>query len=292
MSKSFEKYQKRRLRSSYASVVISVALVLFLLGLLGLMIVKTKTVSDHFKEQVAITIFLKDATRKNTISSLQKKLKKEGYVKSIQYVSKEDAAKQYSEDIGEDFMEYLGANPLKDAIDIYVKSEFVTPEKMTEIENSLAKNKAVFEVAYDKPLIELLTKNIQRLSFWVLIFSAVFTLIAVVLINSAIRLSVYSKRFTIKTMQMVGATKGFIRMPFIWQGVKLGVVGAIVAIVGVLGVVFYLNKNIPELQLLDDKILLGMLCATIVLIGVVITLVSTFLATQRFLNLRTEELYY
>jgi cell division transport system permease protein len=292
MSKSFEKYQKRRLRSSYASVVISVALVLFLLGLLGLMIVKTKTVSDHFKEQVAITIFLKDATSKKTISSLQKKLNKEGYVKSIQYVSKEDAAKQYSEDIGEDFMEYLGVNPLKDAIDIYVKSEFVTPEKMTEIENSLTKNKAVFEVAYDKPLIELLTKNIQRLSFWVLIFSAVFTLIAVVLINSAIRLSVYSKRFTIKTMQMVGATKGFIRMPFIWQGVKLGFVGAVVAIVGVLGVVFYLNKNIPELQLLDDKILLGMLCAIIVLIGVVITFVSTFLATQRFLNLRTEELYY
>ena len=119
-----------------------------------------------------------------------------------------------------------------------------------------------------------------------------FTLIAVVLINSAIRLSVYSKRFTIKTMQMVGATKGFIRMPFIWQGVKLGVVGAVVAIVGVLGVIFYLNKNIPELQLLDDKLLLGILCAAIVLIGVVITFISTFLATQRFLNLRTEELYY
>lgn len=292
MSKSFEKYQKRRLRSSYASVVVSVALVLFLLGLLGLMIVKTKTVSDHFKEQVAITVFLTDASSESSISKLQKKLEKEPYVKSIQYVSKEDAAKQYSEDIGEDFMEYLGANPLKNAIDIYVKSEFVTPEKMTEIESSLAKNKSVFEVSYDKPLIELLTKNIQRLSFWVLIFSAVFTLIAVVLINSAIRLSVYSKRFTIKTMQMVGATKGFIRMPFIWQGVKLGIVGALVAIVGVLGVVYYLNQNIPELQLLDDKALLGILCLAIVLIGMVITFISTFLATQRFLNLRTEELYY
>ena len=130
MSKSFEKYQKRRLRSSYASVVISVALVLFLLGLLGLMIVKTKTVSDHFKEQVAITVFLTDAASTSTISNLQKKIEKEAYVKSLKYVSKEDAAKQYSEDIGEDFMEYLGVNPLKNAIDIYVKSEFVTPEKM------------------------------------------------------------------------------------------------------------------------------------------------------------------
>lgn len=292
MSKSFEKYQKRRLRSSYASVVISVALVLFLLGVLGLLIVKTKTVSDHFKEQVAITVFLKDSAKEKTIKSLLATIEKEAFVKSVQYVSKAAAAKQYSEDIGEDFIEYLGGNPLKNAIDIYLKSDFVTPEKMTEIETDLAKNKVVFEVSYDKPLIDLLTKNIQRISFWILIFSAVFTLIAVVLINSAIRLSVYSKRFTIKTMQMVGATKGFIRKPFIWQGVKLGVIGALVAIIGVLGVILYLDKNIPELQLLSDKGLIGVLFGVIMLIGMGITFISTFVATQRFLNLRTEELYY
>jgi|TARA_B110000037_G_scaffold21807_1_gene24310 cell division transport system permease protein len=292
MSKSFEKYQKRRLRSSYASVVISVALVLFLLGVLGLLIVKTKTVSDHFKEQVAITVFLKDSAKEKTIKSLLSTIEKEEFVKLVQYVSKEDAAKQYSEDIGEDFVEYLGGNPLKNAIDIYLKSDFVTPEKMAEIETDLVKNKVVFEVSYDKPLIDLLTKNIQRISFWILIFSAVFTLIAVVLINSAIRLSVYSKRFTIKTMQMVGATKGFIRKPFIWQGVKLGIIGALVAITGVVGVILYLDKNIPELQLLSDKGMLGLLFVVIILIGMGITFVSTFAATQRFLNLRTEELYY
>jgi cell division transport system permease protein len=292
MSKSFEKYQKRRLRSSYASVVISVALVLFLLGVLGLLIVKTKTVSDHFKEQVAITVFLKDSAKEKTIKSLLSSIEKEEFVKLVQYVSKEDAAKQYSEDIGEDFIEYLGGNPLKNAIDIYLKSDFVTPEKMAEIETDLVKNKAVFEVSYDKPLIDLLTKNIQRISFWILIFSAVFTLIAVVLINSAIRLSVYSKRFTIKTMQMVGATKGFIRRPFIWQGVKLGIIGALVAIGGVVVVILYLDKNIPELQLLSDKGTLGLLFGVIILIGMGITFVSTFAATQRFLNLRTEELYY
>ena len=292
MSKSFEKYQKRRLRSSYASVVISVALVLFLLGVLGLLIVKKKTVSDHFKEQVAITVFLKDSAKEKTIKSLLSTIEKEEFVKLVQYVSKEDAAQQYSEDIGEDFVEYLGGNPLKNAIDIYLKSDFVTPEKMAEIETDLVKNKVVFEVSYDKPLIDLLTKNIQRISFWILIFSAVFTLIAVVLINSAIRLSVYSKRFTIKTMQMVGATKGFIRKPFIWQGVKLGIIGALVAITGVVGVILYLDKNIPELQLLSDKGMLGLLFVVIILIGMGITFVSTFAATQRFLNLRTEELYY
>jgi len=292
MSKSFEKYQNRRLRSSYASVVISVALVLFLLGMLGLLIVKTKTVSDHFKEQVAITVFLNDSAKEKTIKNLQSEIEKEDYVKSVHFISKEEAAEQYSADIGEDFIAYLGVNPLKNAIDIYIKSEFVTPEKMTEIELGLSKNKAVFEVSYDKPLIELLTKNIQRIGFWVLVFSAVFTLIAVVLINSAIRLSVYSKRFTIKTMQMVGATKGFIRKPFIWNGVKLGILGSLVSIVGILGVIYYLDKNIPEMQLMEDKILLAILFGTLILCGVVITFFSTYFATQRFLNLRTEELYY
>jgi len=292
MSKSFEKYQNRRLRSSYASVVISVALVLFLLGLLGLLIIKTKSVSDHFKEQVAITVFLNDNAKEKAINNLQAEIEKEDYVKSVEFISKETAAKLYSADIGEDFIAYLGENPLKNAIDIYIKSEFVTPEQMTDIERKLSENKIVFEVSYDKPLIELLTNNIKRISFWVLAFSIVFALIAVVLINSAIRLSVYSKRFTIKTMQMVGATKGFIRKPFIWSGIKLGFLGSLVAIIGILGVIYYLDQNIPEIQLLEDKIVLAMLFGALIFIGVMITFMSTYIATQRFLNLRTEELYY
>lgn len=292
MSKSFEKYQKHRLRSSYFSVIVSIALVLFLLGLLGLLVLKTKTISDHFKEQVAITVFLNDSAKEKDIKELQTSLEKQDYAKAVDFVSKETAAKEYSEDIGEDFMEYLGKNPLKNAINIYVKSDFVTPEKMTEIDEELSKNKSVFEVSYDKSLIDLLTKNIQRISLWVLIFSGLFMLIAVVLINSAIRLSVYSKRFTIKTMQMVGATKGFIRKPFLWKGIQLGVIGSLLAISGIAGVIYYMNKTLPEIQILDDKVLLGILFGTILLIGIFITLLSTFFATRRFLNLRTEDLYY
>ncbi len=292
MSKSFEKYQKRRLRSSYISVVVSIALVLFLLGLLGLLVLKTKTISDHFKEQVAITVFLNDTAKESGIKTLQTEIKKQEYAKSVVFVSKEDAAKEYSKDIGEDFIQYLGENPLKNAINIYIKSDFVTPDKMAEIEFKLAKNKSVFEVSYDKPLIDLLTKNIKRIGFWILIFSGLFMLIAVVLINSAIRLSVYSKRFTIKTMQMVGATKGFIRKPFLWKGIQLGITGAIVAVFGIVSVIYYLHKYIPEINILSDKTLLGILFAAILLIGIFITLISTFFATRRFLNLRTEELYY
>lgn len=292
MSKSFEKYQKRRLRSSYFSVIVSIALVLFLLGVLGLLVIKTKSISDHFKEQVAITVFLNDNAKEKEIEKLQKAIGTASYTKSVTFVSKEDAAKAYSADIGEDFIEYLGENPLKNAINIFIKSEFVTPEKMTEISSELTKNKQVFEVSYDKPLIDLLTKNIQRISIWVLIFSGLFMLIAIVLINSAIRLSVYSKRFTIKTMQMVGATKGFIRKPFLWKGVQLGILGAIVACLGVLSIVYYIHKNIPEINILNDKIMLVLLFASIVIVGIIITLLSTYFATRRFLNLRTEDLYY
>ncbi|PHR73601.1 MAG: cell division protein FtsX [Lutibacter sp.] len=292
MSKSFEKYQKRRLRSSYFSVVVSIALVLFLLGLLGLLVLKTKTISDHFKEQVAITVFLNDSAKDKDVKELQSTLEAQEYAKAVDFVSKETAAKEYSKDIGEDFIEYLGKNPLKNAINIYVKSDFVTPEKMTEIDEELSKNNNVFEVSYDKSLIDLLTKNIKRISFWVLIFSGLFMLIAVVLINSAIRLSVYSKRFTIKTMQMVGATKGFIRKPFLWKGVQLGIVGSLVAILGIAGVIYYMNKTLPEMKIMDDRLLLAILFAAILLIGIFITLLSTFFATRRFLNLRTEDLYY
>jgi len=289
---SFEKYQKRRLRSSYLSVIISIALVLFLVGLLGLILIKTNTITQHFKEKVTITIFLNDNAKDSDVEILEAELKKTEYTKSVKYVSKKEAAKIYSEDIGEDFVAFLGDNPLKNAIDISLKSEFVTPEKMAEIEKELMVRSIISEVTYDKPLIDLLTKNITRLSFWMLLFSTFFTLMAVVLINSSIRLSVYSKRFTIKTMQMVGATKGFIRIPFILKSVKLGIAGALVSIIGLVVFIIYVNNTIPELEMLSDYKILGVLFLIIICLGILITLLSTFFATQRFLNLRTDELYY
>lgn len=292
MNNSFDKYQKRRLRSSYLSVIVSIALVLFLVGLLGLIVLKTNSITKHFKEKVAITVFLNDSAKDKDVETLQAELRKEAYAKTVTYISKDEAAKIYSADIGENFLEFLGENPLKNAIDISLKSEFVTPEIMADIEKELVLRNIVSEVTYDKPLIELLSKNINRLSFWMLIFSALFTLIAVVLINGSIRLSVYSKRFTIKTMQMVGATKSFIRGPFIWQSVKLGIAGALVSIAGLVAFISYLNKNIPELELFSDVNILAIVFVGIIGLGILITWLSTFFATQRFLNLRSDELYY
>lgn len=292
MSSKFDSYQKRRLRSSYFSVVISIALVLFMVGILGLVLLKSTQVANHFKEEVVITLFLKNDTSKKQIESLRSSLLKEDFTREIVFISKEEAAKFYSKDLGEDFVSYLGTNPLKNSIDIYLNPDFVNPEKMLEISDRFQKNAFVFEVTYDKPLVTFLTKNIQKMSFWLLIISSFFGLIAMILINSSIRLSVYSKRFNIKTMQMVGATKGFIRKPFIWSGIKLGFIGAFISLAGLAAVIYYIDQKIPTLQLITDYHTLVYLGCGILLIAFIISWLSTFFATQRFLNLQTDELYF
>ena len=292
MSSKFDSYQKRRLRSSYFSVVISIALVLFMVGFLGLVLLKSTQVANHFKEEVVITLFLKNDTSKEQIENLRTSLLKELFTRKIIYISKGDVAKFYAEDLGEDFVNYLGTNPLKNSIDIYLNPGFVTPEKMQEISDKFNKNSFVFEVSYDKPLVTFLTQNIQKVSFWLFAISSFFGLVALILINSSIRLSVYSKRFNIKTMQMVGATKGFIRKPFIWSGVRLGFIGAIISLAGLAAVIYYIDQKIPTLQLVTDYVTLAYLGGGILLIAFIISWLSTFFATQRFLNLQTDELYY
>jgi cell division transport system permease protein len=292
MASSFEKYQKRRLISSYFSVVISIALVLFLLGLLGLLVLNTKKVADYFKETISVGIYFKDNAKDVEMKQLEKSLALADYTKTIKFLSKEEAAETFSEDLGENFVEYLGENPLQNSIDLHLNADFVSADKVEEIANELSSKDFVDEVTYDKPLISLLNDNIKKISLWVLVVSGIFTLIAVLLINSSIRLSVYAKRFTIKTMQMVGATKRFIRKPFIWKSVRLGMLGSIVALVGMGAVVYYADKTFPDLELLGEPIWLIILFAGVFLLGILITWISTFFATQRFLNLKTDELYY
>ena len=270
MSSSFDKYQKRRLISSYLSVVLSIGLVLFLLGLLGLLVLNAKKVADHFKEQVTVTIFLKDNAKDVEIKQLEKSLAMADYVKSTVFVSKEQAAEFMKAESGEDFMDFLGENPLKNSIDVNLKADFVTSEKLQIIADEATSKNFVEDVSYDNDLVNLMNDNVKKISFWVLLLSALFTLIAVLLINSSIRLAVYSKRFTIKTMQMVGATKRFIRKPFILRSVKLGVIGAILALTGMAFVLYFVDKTFPELELLNKPILLIGLFAFIFLLGIFI----------------------
>jgi cell division transport system permease protein len=292
MATSFDKFQKRKLVSSYISVVISIALVLFLLGCLGLFVFNAKKVADHFKEQVVLTIYLNDSAKEVEVDQLKKRLLLADYTKNIAYVSKEDAAEIMKAENGEDFMEYLGYNPLQNSIDVYLKADFVTNNIIDEITEELSEKDFIDDLRYDKDLVFLMNNNVKKITFWVLVISALFTLIAVLLINSSIRLAVYSKRFIIKTMQMVGATKSFIRKPFVYKSVQLGVIGAIIALIAMGVVLYYLNQTFPELQLIKEPLLVAALFAGIFIIGILITWLSTFIATQRFLNLKTDQLYY
>ncbi|WP_445733187.1 cell division protein FtsX [Mariniflexile sp.] len=292
MSSSFERDQKRRLISSYFSVVLSIALVLFLLGLLGLLVLNAKKVSDHFKEQVVVTIYLKETAKEVEIKQLEKSLAMADYVKSIEYVTKEQAAEFLKAENGEDFMDFVGYNPLQNSIDVHLKADFVTSEHLEKISEEATSKNFVDEVTYDNDLVNLMNENVKKISFWVLVISGIFTLIAVLLINSSIRLAVYSKRFTIKTMQMVGATKQFIRRPFVWKSIRLGIIGAAIALIGMAIVLYYINKTFPDLGLLNSPVLIVLLFAIIFALGIIITWISTHIATQRFLNLKTDALYY
>ncbi len=289
---SFELYQKRRLRSSYISVVVSIALVLFILGLMSLLIFHTQKLSKHFKEKYAINLFIKDNASKKDIEKLKKTLLKEDFTNTIKFVSKADALTIYKNDVGEDFMVFLGNNPLKSSIDLFLKADYVTAEKVNIIEGILLKNKIIDEVSYDNSLVSMLGDSVKKVSFWLLLFSAILSLIAVVLINSYLRLSIYAKRFIIKTMQMVGATKRFIRKPFLYRSVKLGMIGALVAITGLVILMYYFNSQYPDLGLIDDKLGLLMIFLGVFIVGILITWLSTYFATKRFLNLTADELHY
>lgn len=291
MASSFDKFQKRRLLSSYFSVVLSIFLVLFLLGVLGFFIINSKKLADDFKEEIAMTVFFKNEANDTIVKAFGTELKAARFAKSFAYVSKEAAAKQHSDIIGEDFMTFLGENPLQNSYDIHLKADFVVRDSIAKIESRFRKNPMISDIVYDKQLVNLVNDNIQKVSMWILIASGLLTIIAVLLINSSLRLSIYSNRFIIKTMQMVGATKSFIRKPFVMRSIKLGMIGAGLAILALIGLLVYLDNAYPGLGILSDELIVALVLITIFGIGVLITWLSTYFATQRFLNLRTDDLY-
>jgi cell division transport system permease protein len=291
MASSFDKFQKRRLLSSYFSVVLSIFLVLFLLGVLGFFIINSKKLADDFKEEIAMTVFFKNEANDTILKAFDTELKTARFAKSFVYVTKEQAAKEHSDIIGEDFVTFLGENPLQNSFDIHLKANYVVRDSISKIEGRLRKNAMISDIVYDKQLVNLVNDNIQKVSMWILIASGLLTVIAVLLINSSLRLSIYSNRFIIKTMQMVGATKSFIRKPFVMRSIKLGMIGAGLAVLALLGLLIYLDTTYPGLGILADKLVIAIVLLSVFGIGVLITWLSTYFATQRFLNLRTDDLY-
>ena len=292
MARSIDSFNKRRLLTSYFSVIVSITLVLFLLGFFGFLVFSTKKLANHFKEQVTVTILIKDEAKSADIAQLQKTLSVASFVKSLRFISKDKAAETFSKDIGEDFVSFIGTNPLQNVIDLSLKAEYAEPDRMAEIKRELEQNSFVSKVMYDQSLVALIHENVNRIGLITLVFSALFTFVSVLLINASIRLSIYSKRFIIKTMQLVGATRSFIRRPFIRTNVRLGILSAFLAILLFYGALLAIVKSYPEFSILLDNTILCIVFIGILAMGILISWLSTYFATQRFLNLNTNDLYY
>lgn len=291
MASSFERYQKRRLISSYFSVILSIFLVLFLLGSLGLFLINSEKISNNFRENIPMSVYFNDKATSSDLKAFEESLKTAPYIKDYKFVHKDSAALEQQEVIGEDFVHFLGFNPLQNSYDIHFNGDYVVKDSIKNIEFSFKENDLIEDIVYDQQLVELVNENITKITFWILVISAVFAVMSFLLINSSLRLSVYSKRFIIKTMQMVGATKSFIRKPFIWTSVKLGMIGSVLAILGVLCIAYYADTKFPSLLILQDTQSLIIVCGGIFIVGIIITYISTYFATQRFLNLKSDDLY-
>ncbi len=290
MASSFEKFQKRRVISSYFSVILCIFIVLTLLGALGLFVINAEKLSSYVKENIPMTVYFKRDSPDSLKQAFGNELKNAVFIKDYVYVSKEDAAKN-NPDIMGDSESFLDNNPLLDSYDYHLKGGYVQKDSLKEIEVQLRANPIVGDVNYDSALVGLANENIEKITYWILILSGVLVIIAMLLINSALRLSIYSHRFTIKTMQMVGATKSFIRKPYIWKGMRLGFIGSLLAILALAYIVYWLDGEFPVLNIWEDWIPTAIVLGGVLVFGIIIAAISTFFATQRFLNLRTDDLY-
>ena len=291
MAKSDDKLNRRRLQTSTATTIISISLVLFMLGLLGLIVLNANKLSDYVKENIGFSVIIKEEIKEPAIIEFQKKLDLQPYVKSTQYISKEQAAEDLTKDLGEDFVDFLGYNPLLASVDIHLKASYANNDSLAMLESQLIQNRLVKEVFYHKSLVDMINSNIRKISMVLLFFTLILLLISIALISNTIRLSVYSKRFIIKSMLLVGATQPFIRKPFLLKSLLHGFISALIAIV-LLAVVLYFSRSaLPELVDLQDIDMFLSLFGIVTALGLIITGISTLFAIRRYLRISNDKLY-
>jgi len=283
---------KARLRGSYLTLIVSVSLVLFLLGVLGLVIINARGLSNYFKESLSFSIMLNEEAKEADIRMLQKDMDAKPYVKSTEYVSKDEAAAKLKKDLGEDFVNFLGYNPLSPSIDVYLRAQYTKPDSVSKIEKYVMQYPFVKEVYYQESLLYLINENVRKISLFILVISFFLFIIALTIINNTIRLSVYSKRFLIRTMQLVGATKSFIRRPFILTSIVHGLIAGLISMILLLGLLYLVEREFFVLFTFQDTHLLFLLGAAIILIGILINVISTFFSVNRYLGITDDKLYY
>ena len=281
--------KNKRLVTSYFSIVIIMSIVLFLYSFFGLFLISSDSIINKFKEDFTVSIYLKENVKNIEINQLKNELLMSNFIDKVNYISKEEAVAIMKEEYGEEFIKSLGFNPLLGSIDINLQSNYVNSKKLDSISRLILKKNYIDEIIYDRDFINMINYNIKKISFWI-IPSIIFSLlITFLIINSSIRLSIYAKRNIIKTMQLVGATRSFIRVPFIKTNLLLSLISSTIAIVSILILIDFFDSNIDFYNYVELKSIFFLLSSVVVL-GFIISIVSTFFATQNILNIDTKKL--
>lgn len=262
-----------------------------MLGLLGLIILHGKKLSDYVRENISVSVMLKPNIHDDDVKSYMQRLERTSYVKEAEFVSSQQAAKELSNELGEDFVQFLGYNPLPASIDLQLRAGYANTDSIRRIEKQLLTNSLVKEVVYQKSLIDQVNSNISKISFVILGFSMILLVISMILINNTIKLSIYAKRFLIRSMQLVGATETFIRLPFIKKSIIQGIVASVIAILLLIGILYILRQRMPEIIALQDVTQFAIFFAGILLLGVVLSALSTLFSVNKFLRMKIDNLY-
>jgi cell division transport system permease protein len=281
----------RRLRSSYFSSILSISLVLFMIGLLGLLVLDARKISDYVKEHIQLTVFLNDNVSDAEISALQNLLEQSHFTKSARFISKQEALDSLKKDLGEEAVSMIENNPLPASIDLKLYASYAHPDSMRQIAEVIQQNKLVREVTYQRSEVDKINANFRTVAIVILLFCALLLFIAIVLINNTIRLSLYSQRFIIKSMQLVGATKGFIRKPLIHLSAIHGLYSGIIACVLLGGLLYIIQNKFSEFVSIQDVTEITILFVGVIIFGIFLSAASSLFAVNRYLNVKVDDLY-
>jgi len=281
----------RRLKTSYISTIVSITMVLYVLGLLGIIIMHTQKLSEYVKENIGFSVILMDNAKTEDITSLQASFQEMEAVKTIEFISKDKAAEDLTRELGEDFVAFLGYNPLFPSLEVKINAPWANPDSLEVFEEKVMDSRIVKEVDYQKNLVHIVNENVRKIGFVLLLFGILLLVIAFTLINNTIRLSVFSKRFLIKSMQLIGATRTFIRKPFVIKGIVQGIIGAFIAIALLLASLYGARQSVPELVSFQDTETLVSLFIIVVILGIIISWISTWFAVKKYLRIKTDNLY-
>lgn len=291
MATAPDKYAKRRARSSAISTVIGISLVLFMLGILSVLLLNAQKLSAYVKEHIEMQVYLNDDAREAEVMRLKKALDAEPFTRYTTYIDKEEGAARLQESLGEDFISFLGFNPLQSVIELRLAADYAHPDSVDHIAGTIGEQAEVAEVVYSPNLIRQVNQNINKIGVVILGFSVLLLLIAIALINNTIRLTIYAKRFIIRSMQLVGATGFFIQRPFIFGGIMQGFYASLIAILLILAVLYGLRQEIPEFFEMNDYLMFAKLFGVVALLGMVISGLSTLFAVRRYLRTDTRKIY-